>query len=179
MHTFEIVGSEEVGWTQSVIGTSTRTARAIGYYVPAILERRTTMKIFCKWFWRIFTHSVVAGVTSLIFFVYYHLPAGNTVCFDRGHFISENNLGDKVEFQQRVCAGFANSATVYLNLVSARTSKKLTFFSYERGNADPVVSWEGDHILVVDIPNVAAIDEKMDSAGDINIHYKIGDTVNR
>jgi hypothetical protein len=101
------------------------------------------------------------------------------LCFDRAHIIAKNNLGDQVELQERVCHGIGGSFTVYLNLLSARTGKKTTFFSYEQGNAEPVVSWEGDNVLVVDISHVAAVDDRVDSVGDMKIRYKIGEISNR
>jgi hypothetical protein len=94
-------------------------------------------------------------------------------CFDQTRILSENNLGDKVEWQQSACSGIANSASDDLSLISAPTGKKTTFLSYEQGDADPVVSWEEDHVLVVGIPNVEVIYHRADSVGGINIHYKI------
>jgi hypothetical protein len=133
------------------------------------------MKIFGKWFLGIFILVLVAFAANNIFwiiFVYHYFSPDDTLCFDQTKVISENKLGDKVEYRQAICDGIAYSATDDLNLISARMNKKTTFLSYEQGDADPVVSWEGDHVLVVGIPNVAAINHKVDSAGDINIRYK-------
>jgi uncharacterized protein YkvS len=121
----------------------------------------------------VFFVSLVAVIGAL--FVYYVVPSRNNIsCIDESRIIAQNKRGDKVELKNTVCNGIANSAVVDLTFLSNSNSTSETFFSYDRGNAEPDVSWDGDNVIVVNISDVAMVNKQSSTVAGLRIRYRIG-----
>jgi hypothetical protein len=125
-----------------------------------------------KWLWRLTTHAIACMITAIAVLFYVYIPLVDTGCFENPRVISKNNRGDEVELNEQICDGFGHSITVFINLIPSRTGRKETVLSYEQGNADPKVSWDGDGVLIIDIPEGALIHRKIEDSHGLNIRYR-------
>lgn len=91
-------------------------------------------------------------------------------CQSEQRIVSHNSRGDVVEMREEVCGGFAYSATITLSLIINHDARK-EFVSYAVNASEPVIHWNSDNVLVVNIGKTGEIYKKADHVDDIKIEY--------
>jgi hypothetical protein len=96
-------------------------------------------------------------------------------CAVRTQILSQNSLGQKIEYKQSACGGFVFSDVAELRFVSEKDPRSGdVFFSYEPGSLDPSITWDDEHNLTVRIGQVGSIIRQVRFSRGIKIKYEIG-----
>lgn len=129
------------------------------------------MKKFFNRLLLILSYAVVAVLSGLAVFIVDRIPPNMGGCVADQHVISRNARGDEVEMHQDICGGFVYSDTVTLSVIMNKSGERGEFFSYERNDSEPIITWIRDDILEVNIQKTGEVYKKKDHFGGITIRY--------
>ena len=133
------------------------------------------MRRTIAWVAGIFGCVALCAAASVALFLYWFTSGWpEQECATESRTLSQNSLGQKVEYNRAVCGGIAFSDVVEVKIVSKLPETSQTILSYEPGDPIPTVTWNGDHHLTIRVDHVGSIIRQVRSARVIWINYEIG-----